>query len=112
MRSIVICDKCHKEFEISKEMVMTDLVRKIVWCPHCNEELYLENLIGKESLLILSIFLGILKNRICIILFYTKFTRKIINFLFGNNSFKLSSRFSFFAIFKTFAAFMKAPCLI
>ena len=42
MRSIVICDKCHKEFEISKEMVMTDLVRKIVWCPHCNEELYLD----------------------------------------------------------------------
>lgn len=38
MRSIVKCDFCGKEFEITKEKVMTDLVRKMVWCPYCDKE--------------------------------------------------------------------------
>ncbi len=41
MKQIIKCDYCGKEFEVYQDMVKTDLVRKMVWCPYCDKELYL-----------------------------------------------------------------------
>lgn len=41
MKQVIKCDYCGKEFEVYQDMVKTDLVRKMVWCPYCDKELYL-----------------------------------------------------------------------